>query len=543
MKTTTRFYRAVLGASLILAAILLPMQLTTSIHGIQKISTLNTTETRLQSASNTTSSFPLPQELCERLVGDEHLHRRHEQTSELDRLDREYALNSDVLRTGFVPGELKIELLRKLATSEPITVLTLGGSFTRGHGCGETPAQDERYCAWPARLERWWKAYLTPGVLSHWIHAAEHGAGSVSALQRIGVMVHALARKPDLVILDFLVNDVFQGEDATVGYESLIRAIHELLPTAQIFSLEAGCRDCLKDKRVIQRRRQVALHYGVPTIDYAAMVQVHNKVDGVGPDVLWPNSGDPQMDPPYVVVGSAWPDFVPSCNATKATCCPNNHPPWLVHQLVSDSIAFGLIQMLKKKGCSRGNQPIIQEPFHTQGELDAFPVCKKPLLWHDALAAMARNGTASHDPITDGGKWRLYEDKPGRPGWITTEQGSTITFPIEFGAQPILAVTYLRSYDHLGVAEVRFTAKSGNSGTVHLNGIWDKNYSLPNTAFFIDRGDGIHGDLLGSALACDGYNPYDGGWKDGSGGNGKYYNVSISLVGGEKFKILQVISC
>lgn len=42
----------------------------------------------------------------------------------------------------------------------------------------------------------------------------------------------------------------------------------------------------------------------------------------------------------------------------------------------------------------------------------------------------------------------LYEDRPGKPGWISTgPAGSTIDFEVRFGARPLLAVSYLSSWD------------------------------------------------------------------------------------------------
>jgi len=197
--------------------------------------------------------------------------------------------------------------------------------------------------------------------------------------------------------------------------------------------------------------------------------------------------------------------------------------------------------------CSRikedanGEGESISKPFHSHEELEKYPSCTKPLIWHDALSAHNRSDIA---PSTLSGKWRLFEDKPGRPGWITTKVGSTILFPIRFGrVRPVLAITYLRSYANLGVARVKFTAHSGKSNTVTLDGRWYKNYSLPDTAFFIDRPDGVMGNLLGDALESDGYNLYDRGSAVKNTSKVEDYSIEITLVEGDKFKITQVISC
>ena len=92
---------------------------------------------------NSIAGVTLPPDICQTLSNSNDLYRRHAPSPELSRLDQQYALSTDVLRTGFVRGRLQPSLLQKIARNEPITVLTLGNSFTRGHGCGETVFEDE----------------------------------------------------------------------------------------------------------------------------------------------------------------------------------------------------------------------------------------------------------------------------------------------------------------------------------------------------------------------------------------------------------------
>ena len=67
----------------------------------------------------------------------------------------------------------------------------------------------------------------------------------------------------------------------------------------------------------------------------------------------------------------------------------------------------------------------------------------------------------------------LYEDRPGKPGWISTgPAGSTIDFEVRFGARPLLAVSYLSSWDAaFGDVMVRMrkvypTARTNKIGTL-----------------------------------------------------------------------------
>jgi len=90
---------------------------------------------------------------------------------------------------------------------------------------------------------------------------------------------------------------------------------------------------------------------------------------------------------------------------------------------------------------------------------------------------------------------------------------------------------------------VKFTAQSGKSNYVTLDGRWSKNFSLPDTAFFIDRPDGENGNLLGDALESDGYELYGWGNEEKDTLAVEEYSIDITLIAGEKFKITQVISC
>lgn len=524
----------------------------------------------------------LSAEFCYRL-GDESLHRQREHSNSPTNLEfnDHYYLTKPILERGLVKGKLQPSFLQKMANpNQQISVLTLGGSFTRGHGCGETIYDDERQCSWPFRFEKWWRTHLTPHLRQHhsnWHHGAEHGSDSAQALQRIGVMMKTL--QPDLVILDYFVNDVAQQppEKGTVAHEGLLRAIMEIASEAQILLMEAGCPDCVGNPKMWFYRRQIARHYDIPVIDYAAMVDSfntdHDHDDGAL-DRLWPFTPaiiNPD-DKPFILEGLQWPNFLPLVNTTKKTCCPLNHPPWPVHQYISDSVAYGMVQLLKSQGCPKehdnengngnGNENGLQQTapsFYHSNDLDRFSSCTVPLTSHDALLAFdTKHNNIDKATTTEPNRphfifpdtshgWDLYEDRPGRPGWIATSTkvdstNNSITFPIRLGKKPTVAITFLRSYASLGTAEVSFTSREGTKETVTLNGRWDQNYSLPHTSIFIGRPDAVAGVLL-APLENDGYDIWNEEWQQGEREQEHDYEIDISLVSGDKFKILSVLSC
>ena len=497
--------------------------------------------------TNVDTHVPLSLEFCEHL---NYLSNHHPITNtNTTTTSNYYYLNKYLLRqAGFIPGLVQPRWWQKIQNQERISFLTLGGSFTRGHGCGEVPLAPERECAWPSRLERWWNKHMMPTTTSSssssdWTHAAEHGSGSVQALQRLGILIRTI--EPDVVILDFLVNDITLGEsDSTIAHEKLIRTLMQMLPQVQIILLEAGCPACIANPNILLARRRVAQYYGIPIIDYASMVQLFNKYheeDASGTDRLWPFT-EPELDPPpFTKIGTVWPNFSPPVNVTQKTCCPLNHPPWPVHQYVADAVAYGMIELLRS-GCAS----TLRDTFYEPEKLDRYRICLDPLTRHDAhLAWQENNGNNNNGrivhPLLSAG-WSLYEDRPGRPGWITNTTNSTITFPIKFGAQPTVAIAYLRSYESLGTARVSFTSKSGRTESVLLEGLWEKHFSLPDVAVFVGRPDGTAGNLL-SPLEEDGYDSWREQWKAPGAVVEREYSIDISLISGQKFKILQVMSC
>ena len=44
------------------------------------------------------------------------------------------------------------------------------------------------------------------------------------------------------------------------------------------------------------------------------------------------------------------------------------------------------------------------------------------------------------------GDWRLYEDRPGKPGWIATTPNATLEFPLRFGGLPRATLAYTQGY-------------------------------------------------------------------------------------------------
>merc|ERR1712224_1034317 len=66
-------------------------------------------------------------------------------------------------------------------------------------------------------------------------------------------------------------------------------------------------------------------------------------------------------------------------------------------------------------------------------------------------------------------------------GRISTTANAQISFPVKFGAEPALAISFLSSYQGLGTANVRLEK---GKGRYDVSGIWSDKTSQANTIFF-----------------------------------------------------------
>ena len=125
-------------------------------------------------------------------------------------------------------------------------------------------------------------------------------------------------------------------------------------------------------------------------------------------------------------------------------------------------------------------------------ELHALlPSCLEPLTMFDAYlsashaSTSARPGMVSNGPegmssnaagAELGGGWALMEDRPGKPGFISSAPGAVLRLPVRFGLYPALGVTYLRSYASLGDATLTL-----NNVSMPLHGLWAEEVSISVT--------------------------------------------------------------
>lgn len=502
----------------------------------------------------------------------------------------------DALKHPFVRfgNTLPMQLARtKVDRGQGLKISVFGGSVTAGRSCavdrrGLRVYKAERPCAWPAQLRIWLQRQFPHSNNSFEVYNfGSGGCTTASALPVAAMRVRSL--QPDLVIWDYSLNDCsgfasarlralasqhpdskappspelvrevrkkderdsdgfrksrsHQGKTVALAGELFVRLVLELVPKAMLVMVFAGpprawsgelgwaIADCQ------EAFLPVAAHYGVSVVSYFDLVDQHEasylERGGVRmakePGKLW--SLPEGVRVPWMYKGK-WQD--------------HRHPTRYTHLY----IAYVLAAFLQASGSigvdendladlSLPGKPVpLPHPLAKQSELDRWPVCTQPLTSYIAQEVF-RTGNASG---INGKEWNLMEDVPGKPGWISTELHTTISFSVTFGQHPALAVTYLSSYEGLGEVMVRL----GQSRHKYkVSGTWADRTSQANTIFFRPADKFRFGiDLTAPAEALGG---------DGLGGfevrAERTYDLSLTLMPNSKradwnkFKILAVFSC
>lgn len=195
----------------------------------------------------------------------------------------------------------------RATAGEHLTVVFFGASLTWGAN-----ATDQALTSYRARTQELLEARY-PRARFHCYDAAIGGTGSQLGVFRLRRDV--LARKPDLVFLDFSANDDnWNGSPLSfASYESLLRRIirDSGVPVVAVMfpfmcdiepGLESGTSAHLKG---VTRRLQIAAAYGVPAADVAALIIDRVRKKDTTLDRLWDTDGGHPGDAGYRLFADA----------------------------------------------------------------------------------------------------------------------------------------------------------------------------------------------------------------------------------------------
>ncbi|MBN2643432.1 MAG: SGNH/GDSL hydrolase family protein [Victivallales bacterium] len=174
---------------------------------------------------------------------------------------------------------------RKAQNGARLTVAFLGGSLTWGANASDPLKTSYRALVGKALQEKYPKAHFT------FVNAAIGGTGAQLGLFRLERDV--LSHKPDLMFLDFTLNDnLYKISDATLSaYESIIRQTLEKGCLVVPVFLAAKTHVEEKDLNKMLRRtenRKMADHYNLPVADAVLLMNTLYHNGKLDLNTIWP---------------------------------------------------------------------------------------------------------------------------------------------------------------------------------------------------------------------------------------------------------------
>ena len=151
----------------------------------------------------------------------------------------------------------------KLKVDKKLNVAYFGGSVTAGFG--STGADTK---SWRAMTTKWLKEQF-PNATINETNAAIGGTGSEFGAYRIveDLKLKSESERPDLVFVEFAINDVYDDCDSFKNMEMVINSIYKYAPNADIvmaFTTDFSKKD--SDYAQIVNHKEVAAYYGVPYV-------------------------------------------------------------------------------------------------------------------------------------------------------------------------------------------------------------------------------------------------------------------------------------
>jgi len=331
-------------------------------------------------------------------------------------------------------------LFRKASIPDKtIHIVALGGSMVVGIDtrCGKA-------CAYPAYFARWLAARSAASVELE--NRAAGGMTSATALPVLGSLVRPLhgQNSPDLVLVDFGMNNAWSeltAADVFGATEAQLRVLLMRFPeiAVAVIQVNGGCAaaPCLDDAKAAAVAR-ACLHYGVPYLSYRRLLR------------------------PGTYGFEAWggPELVSRPHHPKSILdrCPP-HPPESVHTRVATVVALwweGLEVRAAQWIPPRGGGWAVRQPSIANSFGEA---CVDLLATYDAVLGHSRAPLG-----LDASGWTIDQRRADKRGWQATAVGAAISFPLEFGPDPHVMITYTKGYDRFG--NVRVTIPPSNRSFV-----------------------------------------------------------------------------
>lgn len=158
---------------------------------------------------------------------------------------------------------------QKLLDGKELRVAYFGGSVTDGYG-----SSDFDKTSWRALSSKWLEETFPEAQITH-INAAIGGSGSYLGAYR--AQRDIIDQKPDLLFIEFAINDSYTPETsktAAENYEAIVRNVRKQLPECDIVNIYVTDMSQAKSAVFVQAAAhdRVAEVYGIPSVDVGRAV-------------------------------------------------------------------------------------------------------------------------------------------------------------------------------------------------------------------------------------------------------------------------------
>jgi len=145
------------------------------------------------------------------------------------------------------------QVMRRAQNGEAITIGFLGGSITEGY-FSTTPELN-----YASRVTKWWQDTFPKADVSI-VNAGVGGTGSIIGVHRMND--HLLCRKPDVIVVEFAVNDLGQYTvPSRESYENVVRrCLQSGAAVLMLFTLNKEGKN-VQDEQIV-----IGKHYDLPMI-------------------------------------------------------------------------------------------------------------------------------------------------------------------------------------------------------------------------------------------------------------------------------------
>ncbi len=245
-------------------------------------------------------------------------------------------------------------VLQRLEAGQPVTVAAIGGSITTGYA-----AQPPRERGWAAQVAAW----LGGRGNLRFVNAGVSGTDSAVAVQR--VKAHVLDATPDLVFVEFGVNDEWLDPRVRErSYEGLLRQLLSAPKPPAVVALVLTQQGNQR-RDAVEPQLRLAAHYGLTAIDFGRWMQRRVDADASAAASADPARWEALYDEPvhpnqrgHDAIAQAVINTLQSASQAPRAAAPNDLPAPLNgrdHEFVR-SIAGSELKPWQNRGFIRGGE-------------------------------------------------------------------------------------------------------------------------------------------------------------------------------------------